>query len=212
MRLRFGIVVFPLSILLLLGCADKDKFNQSDTFWYKEILKYIEIGDMDRADDSFLSLETEHIHSPILPTATLLMIQAHIKQENYLLANYYMDKYSKLFGTAKSREYIEFLRIKSKYLGFKRAERDQKLVLDTLELIDRYLETYPDSPYIPYVETMKTNLTLAKFNIDIQIITLYKKLDKLKAVEYYKSRENLDWIKLDEIEQPQVSFIRYLFE
>jgi len=201
-----------VAVSLFVGCANKNRFNQSDEFWYKEIVKYIQHQDMDRADDAFTSLETEHIHSPILPTATLLMIQAHMKQENYLLASYYMDRYNTLFGTRENREYIEYLRIKSKYLGFKRPKRDQKLLLDTLELIDEYLQQYPDSTYRPYVETMKTNLTLAKFEMNLDIIRLYKKLDKPQAVEYYKSREDMSWFNPDEIEQPDISFIRYIFE
>lgn len=207
--------IFLLLLVLtsiFIGCADKSKFNQSDDFWYKEIVKFVEMRDMDRADEAFTSLETEHIHSPILPTANLLMIQAHIKQENYLLASYYMDRYNTLFGTKESREYIEYLRIKSKYLGFKRPKRDQKLLLDALELIDNYLHDYPTSKYRAYIETMKTNLTLAKFEMSLDIIKLYKKLDKPEAVEYYKSREDMSWFNRDEIEQPDVSLIRAIFE
>ncbi len=208
---------FLIAVAILLtftysGCANKGKFNQSDDFWYKDIIKYIEIGDMDHADESYISLETEHIHSPILPTATLLMIQAHMKQENYLLADHYMDRYIKLFGTSDNREYIDFLRIKSKYLGFKRPKRDQKLLLDALELVNAYLYDYPDSKYRIYVETMKTNLTLAKFELNLEIIALYNKLDKPKGGEFYKNREDMSWFKRDEIERPKVFFLRAMFE
>jgi outer membrane protein assembly factor BamD len=201
-----------LPFLLFFGCASKDKYNKSDDFWYKDIIKGIEIGDMDRADDSFISLESEHIHSPLLETASLLMIQAHIKNENYLLAGHYMDRYNQLFGTKESKEYIEYLRIKSKYLGFKRVRRDQKLILDTLQLAENYLFEFPSSQYIPYIETMKTNLTLAKYELNFEIMALYKKLGKDKAVEFYKNSEDMSWFKSDEVQKPNISFLRAIFE
>jgi outer membrane protein assembly factor BamD len=86
--------------------------NKSDDFWYNKIIQALDSVNLDEADDAYSSLETEHIRSPLLESATLLMIQAHMKQEDYILAEYFMDRYIQLFGTAKNKEYIEFLRIK----------------------------------------------------------------------------------------------------
>jgi len=205
-------LIILITLFLFIGCADKHKFNQTDEFWYKEVIRFIGNRDMDKADESFSSLEAEHINSPLLETATLLLIQAHIKQENYILSNYYMNRFNTLFGTKENRSYIEYLRIKSKYLAFKRPKRDQKLIFDTLELIEDYMIDYPNSQYLPYIETIKTNLALSQHELNIDIIILYKKLDKPKAVEFYKQNENMSWIKESEIEQPEVSFIRSIFE
>ena len=201
-----------LALIFFTGCANKDKFNQTDEFWYKEIIRFVENRDMDKADESFSSLEAEHINSPLLETATLLLIQAHMKQESYILANYYMDRYNTMFGTKDGREYIEYLRIKSKYLAFKRPKRDQKLILDTLKLIDEYFFNYSESNYLPYIETIKTNLELSQHELNIDIIVLYQKLNKPKAVEFYKSREDINWLDNNDIQKPKVSFIRSLFE
>lgn len=195
-----------------IGCADKKKFNQTDEFWYKEVIRFIGNKDMDKADTSFTSLETEHIHSQLLETANILLINSHIQHENYILSNYYIDRYKRLFGTKKSRDYIEYLRIKSKFLAFKQPKRDQKLLLDTLSLIEDYLFDYSKSKYLPYIKTMETNLLLSKNNLNIDIIILYEKLDKPKAVEYYKSQFSLDWVNQTEIENPKSSFLRAIFE
>ena len=209
--MKIHISIF-LALIFFVGCADKSKFNQSDEFWYGEVVKFIGNLDMNRADEAFSSLEAEHINSPLLKTATILLIHSHMNQENYILANHYMDRYNRLFGTKESKEYIEYLRIKSKYLAFKRAKRDQKLILDTLELIDEYLFDYSDSKYIPYIETMKTNLELSKNELNIDIIVLYKKLGKPKAVEFYMNQENMSWVNRKDIKQPEISFIRSIFE
>ena len=209
MRLQLSIFLIFISFI---GCADKNRFNQTDEFWYSEVVRFVGNQDMDRADSSFSSLEAEHINSPLLETATVLLIQAHMNQENYILSNYYMNRYNTLFGTKESKEYIEYLRIKSKYLAFKRPKRDQKLIIDTLNLIDEYIFDYPDSTYLPYIETIKINLSLSQHELNIDIIVLYQKLEKPKAVEFYKSREDMSWLDQNDVQKPEISFIRSLFE
>jgi outer membrane protein assembly factor BamD len=140
------------------------------------------------------------------------MIQSHSKRENYLLAEHYIENYERVYGTAENRPYFKYLRIKSKYFAFQNPRRDQKLLNDTLELIEDYIYDYKSSPYIPYVKTMKTNLTLSKFDLNLEIISLYDRLDKPKAVEFYKRKEDMSWFNADEIVRPDISFIRAVFE
>jgi len=205
-------ILLALIGFLFFGCANKQKFNQSDEFWYKQIVKYINQGNLDKADESFSSLEAEHINSPFLETAILILIQTHIQIENYLIADYYMNRYNRLFGTKESKSYIEYLRIKSKYMAFKQPKRDQKLLLDTLDLIEQYISTYSNSQYIPYIRTMQTNLKLSQFSLNKDIVVLYQKLDKPKAVEFYKENTLANWIDEKNIQEPEPSFIRSLFE
>jgi len=202
-----------LIILIGSGCSEKDELsNQSDRFWYNDMIKAIELKDLDKADDNFLSLETEHIRSPLLKTANIMMINAHIRSENYMLAGFYMDKYLSLFGTRDDREYIEYLRIKSKYLSLRRPLRDQKLLLDAIELVENYEHDFSDSKYLPFVKTMGTNLILAKSHFNLETARLYTRLDKNEASKYILSDKDMSWFKEDEIEKPHVSFFRALFE
>lgn len=207
------LLIVTTIILYVTGCSEKDDLsNQSDRFWYHEMVRMIELRDLDKADDNFLSLETEHIKSPLLKTANLMMISAHIRGENYMLAGFYMDKYLSLFGTREDREYIEYLRIKSKYLSLRRPLRDQKLLLEAIELVDNYKYDFSDSKYLPLVQTMGTNLILAKSHLNFEIAGLYKRLDKPEAVKYVLSDKDISWYKENEIEKPHVSFFRSLFE
>jgi outer membrane protein assembly factor BamD len=207
-------IILIFSLLLFTSCANKDKFGKSDEEWYKDLIKQIDYSNLDKADDVFSSLEVEHFRSPLLESATQIMIQAHMKQENYLLANYYIDKYEQRFGTPKNMDYLEYLRIKSRYLAFRNPKRDQKLILQTLDMVENYIINYSDSKYLPYIKTMQTNLTLSRFYLTLDIIKLYERLDKPKAVEYYKNKEEMAWFieNRDDFEKPSLFFLRYLFE
>lgn len=206
------IYIATLMLLLFSGCAEKKMFNQSDQFWYKEILNALSRNDVDSADSSYISLESEHIRSPILKEATLLMVQAYIKREEYQLADYYLDKYLRQFGRGSEREYIDFLRIKAKYFSFQNPKRDQKLINETLELITQFREDFSESSYSPYIESMRTRLLLSKESLNRDIIALYGRLDKPKAVEFYKQKSKTDWYSSDEIAEPKSFFIKALFE
>jgi outer membrane protein assembly factor BamD len=201
-------------ILFFSSCASKEKLGKSDEEWYSDLIKQIDYSNLDKADDVFSSLEVEHFRSPLLESATQIMIQAHMKQENYLLANYYIDKYEQRFGNEKNLDYLGYLRIKSRYLAFRNPKRDQKLILKTLEMIDSYIDDFSDSKYLPYIQTMQTNLTLSRFYLTLDIIKLYDRLDKPKAVEYYKNKEEMQWFieNQEDFEKPSLFFVRYLFE
>jgi outer membrane protein assembly factor BamD len=205
--------IFLIS-LLFVSCADKKKFGKSDEEWYKDLLKQIDYNNLDKADDVFSSLEAEHFRSPLIKTATKIMIQAHTKQENHLLANYYINKFEQRFGTKENIDYLQYLRIKSQYMAFRNPKRDQKLINKTLDMIENYLFDFSDSQYVPYVKTMQTNLTLSRYYLRLDIMKLYERLDKPKAVEYYRNKEDMSWFEnnIDEFEEPSLFLVRYLFE
>jgi outer membrane protein assembly factor BamD len=199
-------------VIFIQGCSEKELTNQSDRFWYNEMVKTVELRDLDRADENFLSLETEHIKSPLLKTATMIMINSHIRGENYILAGYYMDKYNSYFSSREDREYIAYLRIKSKYLSLYRPLRDQKLLLDAIELVENYKHDYFDSKYLPLVKTMGTNLILSKSSLNLLTADLYKRLDKPEAVKYVLNDKDLNWFDANKTKKPNISFFRALFE
>ena len=46
----------------------------------------------------------------------LILVNAHIDEEEYVLANFYLDEYIKRFGLSKDIDYARYLKIKSKFL------------------------------------------------------------------------------------------------
>ncbi|OQX73091.1 MAG: outer membrane protein assembly factor BamD [Campylobacteraceae bacterium 4484_4] len=191
-------ILFSLLLLFAGGCADKlgpqEVYNKPASYWYSEIIKNVRSGNLDKADDAFTSLSSEHVASPLLKEALMILAQAHSEKEEYLMANFYIDRYTTRFAQSYNIEYLKYLKIKSSFQAFKRANRDQKLLLDTIEACNGYIEKFPHSIYNPMVETMLTRLHLAEYLLNQEIIALYKRTGKMKAAKIYEERVKNSWI------------------
>ena len=108
-----------LSLLLLFviftGCSKEiDEYNKPAIYWYSKLVQEVSNGDLDRADSYYSSLQGEHIGSPLLPEATMILAIAHMHFEEYLLSDHFLDEYIKRYATTNEKEQAEFLKIKSK--------------------------------------------------------------------------------------------------
>ncbi len=216
------IKIFKLKNLLLIACAtlvfnacsskEDQEFNKPADYWYNKMLKQITSGDLDKADDTYSSLESEHRNSPYIQSAMLILINAHIDEEEYALANFYLDEYIKRFSLSKDIDYARYLKIKANFLGFKYQFREQQLIEDTLVQIKDFKEKYTNSPYMPLVDTMNSRLFMAKAKMDQEISDLYKRRDKEFASKYYEDKVKSSWVDPTEIEPVKVPKYRALFE
>jgi len=204
------LIILILSIYFLSGCAGKttqkeELFNKPAAFWYKQIIKEVRMGNLDKADDAYTSLSSEHVASPLLKEALLILAQAHKEQEEYIMANYYIDEYTKRFARSKNIEYLKYLKIESNFQSFKKMNRDQKLLLDTIASANNYLKKFPTSPYNPLVHTMLTRLYLAQQVLNKNIAALYRKTGKKKAAKIYEEKINNSWLKNTDAITPKSS-------
>jgi outer membrane protein assembly factor BamD len=199
------------SIFLFFGCASKltqkeELYNKSASFWYKEIIKDIKMGALDKADEAYTSLSSEHVASPLLKESLLILAKAHNKEEEYIMANYYIDEYIKRYASSKNIAYLKYLKIKSNFQSFKRINRDQKLLLDTINQANAYLKEYSNSPYNPEVNTILTRLQLTNQVLNQNIINLYKKTGKVKAAKIYEDKLKSSWLKNVKALEPKSGF------
>lgn len=203
-------------VFLFSACAEKkQRFQEYDKpalYWYNKMVSQISTGYLEDADDTYTSLESEHRNSPLLPTALLILANGHIDEEEYLLANYYLDEYIKRYAYSKNIDYVRYLKIKANFLGFSYELRDQMLVENTIEDIEVFKQSFPNSPYMPLVNTMNSRLYMAKAALDKEIADLYERIDKPKAAKYYKEKVEKSWVKPDEIEPVDVPFYRSIFQ
>ncbi|HIE35486.1 MAG TPA: outer membrane protein assembly factor BamD [Campylobacterales bacterium] len=198
---RVGSVLILL-LFILGGCSSKDElseFNKPAIYWYKKIIKSVAIGNLDRADEYFISLESEHISSPFIQEAMLILAQAHMDEEEYLMAKFYLDEYIKRFGTVKKREFADFLKIKATFLGFKNINRDQKLLQESIDSALRFKKEYPESKFLPMVDTILTKLYMSEYILNRNIMELYLRRGKPKAAKIYKERLKNSWLKKGDI-------------
>ena len=216
------IKVCKMKNLLLIACAafvftacsskTEEEYNKPANYWYNKMMKQISDGDLDEADDTYSSLESEHRNSPFIPSAMLILVNAHIDEEEYALANFYLDEYIKRFGLSKDIDYARYLKIKANFLGFKYQFRDQQLIEETLKEVESFKTKYPSSPYMPLVDTINSRLYMGKASMDKEIAELYERKDKEMGARFYEQKVKESWVNPAEIEPVKVPWYRSLFE
>jgi len=213
--------LFKISTLLLIvllsfsACSSKrepQEYNKPAMYWYNKMINQIANYRLDDADDTYISLESEHKNSPLVPTALMLLAQAHMDEEEYQMANFYFDEYIRKYAYSKNIDYIRYLKIKANFMAFKNQFREQELVTKTIKEIEKYMVSFPRSPYIHLVQTMYARLYMSKALFDNEIAELYARKDKPKAAEFYRKRVEANWINPKDISPAQVPLYKRAFE
>ncbi len=182
-------------------------------YWYSKMIESISNNDLDKADNYYSSLQGEHIGSPLLPQATFIMALSHMYNEEYLLADHYLDEYVRRFAANESdKEEAEFLRIKAKYLSLPNPRRDQALINEAIKEAKDFKKRYPHSMHYYVVDTMLTRLILSRAVLDEAIASLYDRIDKPKAAKFYRDKIQEKWIEWDKVERAQTPWYREWFE
>lgn len=209
------VLVLSIFLLLISGCSTKDKvevYNKPAIYWYGQIIKEIKNQDLEKADDYFTSLSSEHVESPLLKTSMLILANAHMEEEEYILANFYLDEYIKRYGDRKNSEYAKFLKIKANFESFSHPNRNQQLTINTIKNTKEFLSIYPNSIYNPMVNTILVKLELANLQTTEEIASLYKRIDKPKAYKIYDKKIKKSSLNSANMIKPNVPWYRAWFE
>ena len=200
-------------LLFLTGCSkDIEEYNKPAAYWYKRMIESISDGNLDKADNYYSSLQSEHIGSPLLPEATMIMAQSHLQYEEYLLAEHFLNEYIKRYATPSELEYSEYLKIKAKYMALPNPRRDQGLINEAIASGTRFKVKYPRSIYYPIVDTMVTRLVLARASLNESIALLYERLDKPMGSEHYRNVRKETWVDWEDVEKANVAWYKEIFE
>ncbi len=215
MRLKKSILVGMALAFLFVGCSTDDEvaeFNKPALYWYKKIGSSITQGNMDKADAYYISLKSEHMRSPLMPTAIMMLAAAHMNREEYLLANYYLDEHNKRFGQDTDREYTEFMKLKASFLGVKDVYKDQQLVMNSINNANKYMLRYPGSVYTPLVNTILIRLHMSQYLLNENIAALYDRTDKPEAAKIYREKNKGDIIEMSDITPPEQGIVGMIFD
>jgi len=175
-----------LLALSFLGCSQKEISHQTALFWHTSIYENIETQNLDTADDRFTSLEIEHPLSQFIPIDLLSLAQAHIENDEYQLAEYYINEYEKRYANLDEKKWCEYKKAKIRFDSIKNAYTNQKKIDETINFISNIINSYPNSIYNYELNTMKEKLVDTKIVFNNKIADLYKRLDKPKAAELYE--------------------------
>jgi outer membrane protein assembly factor BamD len=214
MKLKTNILLLLLSGLLFFGGCSKDveEYNKPAVYWYSKIVESISNGNIEKADNYYSSLQGEHIGSPLLPEATMILAIAHMNEEEYLLSEHFFNEYIKRYANPNEKEFAEFMKIKAKYLALPNPWRDQVLIQDAIVEGENFKKLYPHSPYSAIVESILTNLYMADAALNENIADLYTRLDKPRSADFYKNIKPQPWIDWNEIERANTAWYRAWFE
>jgi len=208
-------IMFLILIALIFfnGCSKElDEYNKPAVYWYSKIIESISDGNLEKADDYYSSLQGEHIGSPLLPEATMILAIAHMHFEEYLLSEHFLNEYMKRYANPNEKEFADFMKIKSKYMALPNPRRDQVLINESIKDAELFKQTYPNSMYFHIVDTMLTNLHMAEAALNETIADLYDRIDKPKSAVYYRNIKPQPWIHWDEIKRANTPWYRAWFE
>lgn len=215
MDIKKSILAIIAMAFLVAGCGEKDEvaeFNKPAQYWYQKIADSIIRGNLDKADAYYISLKSEHMRSPLMPTSLMMLAHAHMHEEEYLLANYYLDEYNKRFGETESREYTDFMKLKASFLGIQDVYKDQKLIMDSIATAKTYINRYPGSDYSPLVNTMLIRLHMSQYLLNENIAALYARTGKPDAAKIYRDKNKDSVVEMTDITPPEKGIIGYVFD
>ena len=214
MRKKTNFIIITLvAVIFFSGCSKElEEYNKPAVYWYAKIIQSISDGSIDKADSYYSSLQSEHVGSPLLPEATMILAIAHMYYEEYLLSEHFLNEYIKRYANPNEKEFAEFLKIKSKYMALPNPRRDQVLINEAIIEAQKFKMSYPNSMYNDILDTMVTNLYMADAALNETISNLYDRVDKPKSAEYYRSIKPQTWIKWDEIDRAKSAWYRSWFE
>ena len=215
MRLK-SFLMLLITLLFTVGCADKslkvdEDFNKPATHWYNKIIKNIKVGDLDKADDAYASLSSEHVNSKLQKEALLILANAHSEKNEHIMARFYIDTYLTRYAQSDNIEYLKYLKLKSNFNSLKKANRDQKLIIDTIKNANNYIQKFPTSIYNPLVHTMLTKLYLAELSLNRSIAKLYNKTGKKNAAKIYEEKVSSSWLKDTQIDLSNQGILGKIF-
>ena len=207
------ISIFAIA-LFISGCSTKsdELYNLPANAWYEQIIKDIRDRDLELADSHFISMASEHIASPLLEEMMLILANAHIEDEEYIMSNFYLDEYMKRYGTSKKIEYASYLKIKANFNSFILPNRNQQLLLDTIDDTRVFMDKYPNSIYRPMVETILTKLELGEYYLDGEIASLSSRTKKKDSAQAYKEKLENSSLKDAQMIKPELPWYRGIFE
>ena len=211
-RLKLTYLVLFATTVIFSGCSFKsagEAYDKSAQYWFQKIGDSISNGDLDKADNYFISLKSENPKSPLVESATMIIAHAHMEGEEYLLANYFFDEYTKKFGGFANSEYVEFMKIKASFLGIQKYYRDQKLIIDTIASSQSYIDAHPNSQYVPLVQNMLIRLKMSQYLLNENVACLYDRTGKSDAAKIYREKNSASPINMNDICMPEDGILDY---
>jgi outer membrane protein assembly factor BamD len=182
-------IILPLLLgAMFFGCSSKNEnlSNLSANALHKKFIQAIRYKNIDKADDIYLELEAQYPGSMYIKTELLILYYAHLKNEEFELAKFYLNQYEKRYASLKEIPWCEYEKIRIDFLSYQNAYTNEGKILDIIKECENFNLNYKDSTFIYEVNTIYVKALLTKLYLDDKIYHLYKKEGKIKAAQKYR--------------------------
>jgi len=183
-------LIFLSLLLIITGCSKNPALSRdypNSLINHIAIKKDIINENLDKADNDFMSLEADFPASIYIKSDLLILYLAHLKNKEYKLAKFYLNQYEKRYASKKEIPWCEYQKIKMDFLKYDHAYTNQKAILDLIKECKAFKVNFPNSIFLPEVNTIYVKALLTNQYLDAKIYKLYKKLYGTKTAKYYKT-------------------------
>lgn len=208
-----NLLFLSVLVFVISGCSNKQVqvYNKPALYWYQHMVSNISNGNLDKADSDYSSLEGEHIGSPLLREATIMMAIAYYQNQEYLLSTHFLNEYIRRYANPNEKLYCEYLKTKEAFLSLPRPRRDQAKLNQAIQTAKIFELRYPTSQYYPLVDTMLTRMDIAKVVFDKDTALLYKRINKPLSAQYYNKLSRVKWLDKNDIIPARIPWYREMF-
>lgn len=153
---KWTIISILLSTALLFGCSDYQKLLKSDNYEkkYEKAVDLYEKGDYYRALQLFDQVIPIYRGKKEAKDLFYYYAYSYYKQEDYVMASYYFQKYAKKFPNTDRAEETQFMAAYCKYLQSPRYSLDQSKTREAIKKLQAFANQYPESERVDRVNNL----------------------------------------------------------
>lgn len=181
-RLLFILLIFS-SLTLVQSCGEYQRVLKSTDSAYKLEMakKYYEEKEYAKALPLFEELMNIYRGTPKAPEVYYLYAYTYFGEQNFLLAAFHFKNFSKTFRTNEHAEECAFMSAKCYFLDSPRPTLEQSNTYKAMEELQLFINTNPNSKFIPECNEMMAELRLKLEEKSMKIAKQYFITGEYKA-------------------------------
>ncbi|MCX2719378.1 outer membrane protein assembly factor BamD [Lentiprolixibacter aurantiacus] len=172
--------------LMLVSCNEYQKVlkNEDTKPKYDLAEKFYNEGDYKRANRLFEQIAPKFVGKPQGERVQFFLADTYFRIKDYNFAGYQFERFVKSYPKSEKAAEASFLGAKSYYLLSPRYSLDQTDTDKALVKLQGFINSYPDSEYLPEANTMARELTTKKEKKAFEIAKQFTKLGKSYFLDY----------------------------
>lgn len=180
---KWRLLYIALSVVLLSGCSEYQKvLKQSDVKKkYDMAEKLYNEGDYKRAIRIYEQIVPQYVGKPQGERLQYFYADAYYQSEDYYLAAYQFERFSKSYPRSDKAEEAAFMGAKSQYLTSPRYSLDQNETQKAIDRLQVFINTHSQSEYLEEANKMMEDLRGKLEKKSFEIAKQYNRISDYNA-------------------------------